>query len=923
MENKITLQYGDIIEIDSPTNDELHNKTYFINFINNEKIVIINSDDEKVLLLSEEGKLLEESIDNIFLLHRQEINSYVAQNNITVNTYLSIYFGGNLPKIINGIVTNIEEDMIELSIIPTKEIIYIDFAYSGIPEHLNIEKIIINSKNVLPEDENALLDDEDEEVENSYLKDKDPSLDEDLISYKNETKLNELLLDEFEIEDEAEEFYHNVNVPENEKRYTLDSQLNDYMNIVLNKFPPAERSEVLVNLINMEINRYKELRNKFSIFDDENNPHLPESKGNFYKPLKHTLHKLDTKLYWLIPVFSGIKTIVTDEDITLFEDNKYINPISQEDFIEKLNSIVQKWKNNTSKDSINNYKKYVNDLSKLFDNVSINNTELDFISLENNISNVNTQLFGINDTNDDIYNNLYSFTNKKGVVEKNKFVFEMFNTGQTMLETYYVNNKIEHRIKNLSDNDKINIISFLSLPIDIYHFSKINMNFTNIYDKSNLNNTFVSYFQLLNEKTNINRHIVSDLYEKYTNTDKTIHDNNLLSGINNFSIDDSIELEHKEKYELLLESFIPTNEKVLLYLNKFQKTHNINQLISLIQAFSINIENITFKDYKTIKTILNTNINNYFKVFKENSNNLKKVINDINNNVISDNIHYSFSVLTKDVKSDIFENYDILEETFISNDEIINYFYSIDNGVFFLNALNKHIIDLIVANLLDTFINKKSGLSKKEKAEDKCEKYFLSKKYSSLEQLEDDNNKKIFFDAIYDNTLYSFVNEYIDEQNTMGKKEFIQFLTGKISDKLNINIEKATREAMAIIEEKREIINGDYAILVDKDTNKNYIYVRSEDVWKIDNKFKNFYVDSNKILCDINKDCISVNDRCMSNNKYEKNNLKDDIDKILENFEQEYNLSIETIKGKLNENYEFAKKYLKKNIRNKTIKNRK
>ena len=56
-------------------------------------------------------------------------------------------------------------------------------------------------------------------------------------------------------------------------------------------------------------------------------------------------------------------------------------------------------------------------------------------------------------------------------------------------------------------------------------------------------------------------------------------------------------------------------------------------------------------------------------------------------------------------------------------------------------------------------------------------------------------------------------------------------------------------------------------------------------------------------------------DKCISKDKLSNENLKEDVDKILENFESTYNLSIEEIKGKINNNYENAKKYIKKIVK--------
>lgn len=43
------------------------------------------------------------------------------------------------------------------------------------------------------------------------------------------------------------------------------------------------------------------------------------------------------------------------------------------------------------------------------------------------------------------------------------------------------------------------------------------------------------------------------------------------------------------------------------------------------------------------------------------------------------------------------------------------------------------------------------------------------------------------------------------------------------------------------------------------------MYVRTNDVWTIDPKFEdNFYIESNQIFCDSNKECISKDDKCVT-----------------------------------------------------------
>lgn len=919
---KYNLQYGDIIQIDSPSNSDFHEKIFYINFINSSKITLLNEDTITTLDISEDGKLLEESIDNIILLHREESSSYIIQNNISVNNSISITFGGPLPKILNGIVTNIEEDMIEITLIPNGEVIYIDFAYSGIPENLNIEKIIIkDSKESLatfmPEEEKEI-----EDISPDFLNlENIDDLDYDLIKHFDEEKLNEILLDNFELEDEYQEMYHSVNVPDSEKRYTLETQLNDYMDSVLNIHKQEERNEELISNINLELNRYKELRNLYSDFDENNNPNIPSEKGEFYKPLKEAIFNLNKKLYWLIPVVYNSKNLIYNEESDDYEED-FINKIKMGEFIENLNSVIYKWTSNSSKDKINDYTAYINNLLNVYNNTS-NKYTSDFNSINFNSLNVNTQLHTIND----IYDDFYSYCINDNLIDKSRFSSEIFNEGQKMLQTDYINNKRIYNFKDLTPNEKIIIISFITLPLPILNFSKINLEYTNIYNKSNLNINFLNYFELLNNDTYINKFILDESkFGEYINTHNTIHDNKFLEHICNFSIEDNSSHGANEKLNLLLESFIPTNSSAIKYLSETNKYVNYKSLIQDIQTLNIDMYNLNKKDFNIINKLFNENIENYKKEYNTSKELLNKLINILNkeNLNLKENYKFNFDIITGELKDELYDNYKVDPEFFNNSSELINSFINIDGGKFFISTLNKTIMDLIVSNLLDNFI-KQSKQSKEHEIspeeEEKCEKYYLSKKYTSMESMENDNSKQIFFDAIYDNTIYSLVNEYGKEKTTMDTKHFFEFLTEKIMDIMNVTKKNALREARAIIEEKKEVLDGDYAIFIDKKTKKNYIYIRQDSQWNHDEKFKNdFYIDSNKILCDINKECISLDDKCMDSSKLEKKNFKEDIDKILDSFQAKYNLSVEEIKGKLNDNHENAKKYLKNIIH---IKNKK
>ena len=143
----INIQLGDFIELDAPSDPDIHNHTYYIKFLDNEKVVLLEESGEEITLkMDETGKLFNESIVGITILNRADAPGYAVQNNLITGTWVDIYFKGDIPLVITGKITNVEEDMIEITTFPTKDVLFIDFGYKGIPDELNIEKINVRSE---------------------------------------------------------------------------------------------------------------------------------------------------------------------------------------------------------------------------------------------------------------------------------------------------------------------------------------------------------------------------------------------------------------------------------------------------------------------------------------------------------------------------------------------------------------------------------------------------------------------------------------------------------------------------------------------------------------------------------------------------------------------------------------------------------
>ena len=113
---EILLKLGDIILITDPTNEILNNNVFLIEYIDPTKMKLINSEtfEKTVLQISPGGMIGDGNIQSIKVISSNPENGYARQNGLLTGTWINIYFGGEIPTIITGKITNVEEDMIEV-----------------------------------------------------------------------------------------------------------------------------------------------------------------------------------------------------------------------------------------------------------------------------------------------------------------------------------------------------------------------------------------------------------------------------------------------------------------------------------------------------------------------------------------------------------------------------------------------------------------------------------------------------------------------------------------------------------------------------------------------------------------------------------------------------------------------------------------
>ena len=135
------LQLGDVIRLNNPTNNTLNGYIFFINYIDDSKMKLINLSSMTTieLKINKDKTIEDDTIDVISLLFRNKTPSYARQNKLLPGTWLNVLFEGNLPKIETGEITNIEQDMIEIKLFPSNNIIFLNFEYKGMIDNVTLE----------------------------------------------------------------------------------------------------------------------------------------------------------------------------------------------------------------------------------------------------------------------------------------------------------------------------------------------------------------------------------------------------------------------------------------------------------------------------------------------------------------------------------------------------------------------------------------------------------------------------------------------------------------------------------------------------------------------------------------------------------------------------------------------------------------
>ena len=330
----------------------------------------------------------------------------------------------------------------------------------------------------------------------------------------------------------------------------------------------------------------------------------------------------------------------------------------------------------------------------------------------------------------------------------------------------------------------------------------------------------------MRKKTNVSKHVI--------NINEPFENNTLLKEINEYVLDNrETDLSKEELYEEFLQKVIPSTDKLFELIKPLIiNCVSYDKIIEYLEPFMIYNDTIIKEQYENIVKTLLENIENYKQRFLQTQKSVEYNLNKFSPSLFNGTQLYD---IVKD-KEIVVKFYNINEKQ--SSSEIIRNILLKDQARLFDAFVSKDLIELYSFNDIekagDEEYKKIKEKVEKEEKTNTCKNYILTKKYIEIDELENDNNKDIYFDKKYDTTQYDILKEY--PQNDLTQDEYILLVSTKLQETIGLNEEDAQYDAISMIEGQRKVKNGQFAVLevIQNDKPDLKYYKRINDQWIYD-----------------------------------------------------------------------------------------
>jgi len=464
--------------------------------------------------------------------------------------------------------------------------------------------------------------------------------------------------------------------------------------------------------------------------------------------------------------------------------------------------------------------------------------------------------------------------------------------------------------------DNLQVSSILTLPEPALIFSQISLPASSIMQKANLNQHFLNYWQLLKKNTSVENIMIDDL-EKEIEFEE---DEEYLMNIKNYVLTEKDkEITSSENYAKFLNVIIPKTRTLFNLVKKYIKGKlTLKDVVGFLEPFLIYTDDLTYMQYKEINEFLQQKMISYKKAFVEKSKVFGLLKTASYKQSQPANAKSCKDLLGTNIatRKEVFDNYseNLLDEN-ITNSELLRRLCLIDFGNLYNTAVALENIVLMLPENVGKFLEDENEIAKQNIKEEQdnntCKKYVIAKQYASIQDLEDDNGKQLYYDKQFDKTNYGLLDNYEKEQIEMKPEDFEEFLKNKLVSKHNYNVDEVEYIADALMNGMKTVANGDLAIVYLDDEGDYGYYEYKDKTWiKIDDLTdENIVSKDNNVLCNLQEDCIEVNKKLSAScqslelNKAELNETA--LKQMINAFDKKYQVSKEIQEQIINKKFEY------------------
>lgn len=901
----IGIEYADVIEIISVSNRDYHERTFFIDYIDDTKIKLLDTQTlkEYTLTLDENTNITDESITEIRLISRSDTKGYAINNGLDKLVWVNIHFSGDFPTIITGQITNIEYDRIEITVYPSLEMIYIDFEYKGLPQTIPIEKIIIREK---PGAVNT------RSIASLSVSSEEPHESEEMATVEY-TDANEMIVSipenyeaDIDVRDSLQSIYMNadniifgedeetisqiVELSEMERTYTIDAQVNSFLDELLSTVPDNQRTRSVMSTIHTLIERFRELREEYSRFDDMGNVLGFMRIREMDKPLVKRLIAMNTELRWIMPVISGRRKI---HDANLLESGiTDVVDMTSDVEILRLQEMQDNYNKSGSLGTVSKYKQLIRLSSDIMTPI------IPPLFTENSINYANTTVLCNIDAVIGSLDNFYSTVVENSKISRQRFVIQRYNLGDTTMDkvTAPSGKKVFVRT-NVTDNESMSIKSLLVFPEPVMRFSRISLPTTSIMERAILGNSFILIYRILHKKINIDQEIIDNL-DKEIDYETDQSSKFMGKCVKEYVLDQElIDTMDQDTYKKFLEVLIPNTQNLIKLIQTFSpNSYSMLEVIRILEPFMIYSKDITQEQYIELKLFVKESIKIYKTTIRERGDAFNLYRNTNFNVSIVNNVIQTILKERKNIMDVFIQEYittqpsggsgDTNRKEYVTSSESLSIIARRDNGRLFSTLMQFMMSSLrlptgFIKSHFDSDESSDMGRLESIKPTD-CARKFITKKYTTLAELQRDNNAVIFYDKDYDDTPYEILNNYKKIRPKYSEPEFIEFLTTTLVLSHQCPSQIANETAMTLISGHKLVRDGEYAIfemrpniipsvntkgdlkkykteieIEEKVKTVIHYYLRKKNHWIKDNSVsETSFMNNNMLFCNINASCV-------------------------------------------------------------------